>query len=218
MDLCLNGIDPDFSGPRTCEPQYQSVNSMSCEVGLMCTQEADLGGGVSAVSSDSESAYCQEAGGASACNCYNSSGNFSFELPDADAQMSTCTDALEICSLVADATPTGPIECVPSQQFANGSGCFAQITCTQYAEVSDISVGIQGRIDMSCDELSDGVYTCNCQTGGGSDSYEVEATSAWNACSDAIVSCPELVDVAIGGGGGYFPPFYSTSTEADAGP
>jgi hypothetical protein len=189
----------------------------------MCTQTADLGGGISAVSTQWESANCREAAGASACTCSTGAGYFQFELPDADAQMSTCTDALEICGLVADAEPTGPIECAPTSQNSWSTSCSAQITCTQYADVNGIAVGMQGGLGVYCDQVDDSTWACDCNSGNQSDSYEVATTTPWEACSDAMVVCPDLVDVVIGGGGGgYYPPYYyapvvSGSGSADGG-
>ena len=122
--------------------------------------------------------------------------------------MSTCTDAMDICSLVGDATPSGPIDCSPTSQSSWSTTCSAQITCTQYADVNGIAVGMQGGLGIYCDQLDDGTYTCSCNSGNQAESYDVAAGTAWEACTDAMTECPNLVDVVIGGNGGYgYPPY-----------
>jgi hypothetical protein len=203
----LNGFDPEFSSDRVCTMDYQSVSGPSCELGMLCTQSADLGGGISVVSNEYESAYCTEGRGNADCQCYVASGNFQFELPDADVALSTCQDALSICELATSAEPSGPIDCEQTSQNAWADGCFGQTTCTQYADVNGIAVGLQGYVSQNCNALDDQTFECSCQSGSQTEVFEVTATSAWNACSDAATICPDLVDVVIGGGGGgYYPP------------
>jgi hypothetical protein len=211
LDLCRDGVEPEFDGPRECDlayPPYFEGNY--CEMAVLCSQSADLGDGVTALLTDTEYASCSlDAAANAACNCSTPEGSTRFSLPGAVISEDTCGNALNLCEEAATAVPEGPITCGNSYQSASQTWCNAEIECVQFAPVGEQSIGLYGTISTSCEPVGSGAWTCYCSTQNEYVSFNLESSTGWDACTLASATCPDLVEVQIGntngGGGGGFP-------------
>jgi hypothetical protein len=203
LEACTSEEEITFDGPPECTTDYQSASGDYCEVGVQCTQSAELGEGVSAVLSEYQYAYCNDRGdGSWNCQCNGAGGTVSFDLGDPPGGIATCNGALEICSGVAAAETSGPIECARTYQSANGQWCDAQIDCTQSADVGGVSVDVHANIWANCEQTGDTTWTCSCNGGSDSATFEVESADGWDSCSEASEMCPDLVDFSAGASSG----------------
>ena len=143
--------------------------------------------------------------GSAACNCSSSQGYMRFDTPGSASDLNTCSGALQICSSADAIALSGPIECAPSYQSANGQSCNAQLTCKQAGVLDSQSLLVYGDLYVNCSQpTAGGPWTCTCSSGQVSASFETTAADGWDACSMYAETCPSAIDVHIGmsSGGG----------------
>lgn len=201
LDVCTSGEELTFDGEPQCVTDYQSASNASCDLGIQCTQSAQLGEGVSATLSEYQSAYCSDNGGNWYCQCSQGGGYATFDYQNPPGGLDTCNSALGLCDSVADAVPEGPVECERTYQSANDQWCDAQIQCTQDAVIGDLTIGVHAEIWTNCEQTSDTSWACSCNAGNDSVSFEVESEDGWETCNVAAEMCPELVTPTPGGSG-----------------
>jgi hypothetical protein len=197
LDVCGN---PEvlLDGPVTCVPDLQSTGIGHCQTQQRCSQTLEIDGGVIAVTTGIRAASCQSTlDGGSMCNCYDekSSMRFSTELPTSD--VSTCNKFADDCASAEDLGLNGPIECAPSYQAGDATYCNANIECSQAGTLAGEAIRAYGSLSAYCQPLN-GAWSCNCASGFESATVEVSASTGWDACTEVVDLCPEVVEVQIG--------------------
>ena len=191
---------PAGGGPVTCEPRSQQSGMGYCSVYEECLSETDIGDGISAVSIEGRNATCQSsASGGSICTCQGSSVAVQFEIDAPANSLAPCLSATEICGNGGQLELDGETECLPQNQSAGTTDCYASLDCTKEGTIGDQAVRVHGYLGLSCYGQG-GAYDCTCSSNRESESLTVEADTAWAACSSAVAQCPELVEPAFDGG------------------
>lgn len=189
-------------GPVTCEPRSQSSGMGYCSTYEECLSETDIGDGISSVSIEGRNTTCQtSASGGSICNCQGSSVSVQFEIDATADTLAACQSASQICGDGGELKLDGDTECVPSNQSAGTVDCYASLDCTKTGTIGDQDVKVHGFLSLSC-SLQGDAYSCTCSSNRESESLEVEADTAWAACSSAVTQCPTLVEPSFDGGVG----------------
>lgn len=201
-DICdaLSTAEP--TGERTCTPYGNSSGTNYCQIYQNCTETLNVEG-TDVVISETESGYCSldSTRGVGVCNCYNNSRSYSFELPTNTITQESCETAMAVCATDSEPVLDGPIECDLTSQSASGTYCSANLTCSQDATVGDNTVGLYGSLYAYCTPVDSG-WSCQCQSSAMSVGVEVTADAAWDACTEAVAKCPDVVEPVIGSGGG----------------
>jgi hypothetical protein len=189
-------------GPVTCEPRSQQSGMGFCSVYEECLSETDIGDGISAVSIEGRNATCQTAAsGGSLCTCQGSSVAFQFEIDTPADSLAACLSATDICGGGGELKLDGETECLPSNQSATMTECYAQLDCAKSGTIGDQEVRVHGYLSLSCSAQGD-AYTCTCSSNQGSESLQVDGDTAWSACSAAVTQCPALVEPSFEAGSG----------------
>nr|PZN19644.1 MAG: hypothetical protein DIU78_20690 [Pseudomonadota bacterium] len=209
-DACdvLHGIcgseDPEVEGETECTATHQSSGTDYCEVNETCTDTFEIADGVVAVSQYSRWASCTRSGDGLRCHCQGDDG--ALELGRAGTPSpETCRDTLEICRALDALEVTGEAECRQRSQFGDVDFCNASLECAMDATIGDEPVRVFGNLDVHCNRFS-GNWSCGCNTYADSATLTVDASDAWEACTEATKRCPEAVDVQPSAGGGLIPP------------
>jgi hypothetical protein len=190
------------AGPVTCEPRSQQSGTGYCSVYEECLSETDIGDGISAISIEGRNATCQTAAsGGSLCTCQGSSVAVQFEIDTPADSLAACLSATDICGAGGELKLDGETECLPSNQSASLTECYAQLDCTKAGTIGDQAVRVHGYLSLSCYDQGD-AYSCTCSSNQGSESLEVEGDTAWSACSAAVSQCPSLVEPSFDAGSG----------------
>jgi hypothetical protein len=200
--VCNNEVP--FAADPVCETTYETSNTSYCSLQRNCAQVLDLGGGAMASLNQPEYSYCQFTSEQPAtCNCSNNVKNMNFQM-DVAAGPDACDSAAAICTSTAEIVPEGPIECARASQSSGTTYCDASIACAQDAVVDGATIGVIGNLYTNC-QLNGDVWTCSCNSSTDSTSFDVTAPDGWEACTQATVQCPELVEIDItASGGGYY--------------
>lgn len=201
FDLCLNGEPADFGDEEECIRENQSEGAGSCSIGISCSKTVDIGDGVTARELNQQWISCQTSGDTSVCSCEGSNRYFRFQADEAVSGLPTCEGAIDICRSDDPVEPSGPIECVRSRRSAGQNYCDTSYDCTQSADIAGSTVSVYGGLYASCQELSDGSWTCYCSSDIDSAELTVEADEGFDACEAAGTQCQDLVDIQIGGYG-----------------
>jgi hypothetical protein len=205
-DLCDRDEEVVFDGPQTCEPAYQSSGGGYCELQVECSQSTEVSDAATALRLEGQYANCQDLeDGISTCSCSDNESYLRFDVSASATTLGTCTDALAICAAADDIELSGAWECARSYQSASAGWCDSQISCNQAATQGDQELQVYGDLFLNCQQLaSDAPWKCTCSSGQESASLEIESEDGWDVCSLAAERCPELVEIQIGGGGGYY--------------
>jgi hypothetical protein len=185
--LCSPSTDVETT--RDCITSTQSVNSGSCSMELSCENTLQLEGGATATVTDAPYASCSLTNEKLAC--------------EADT---ACEESLDICNVTDAIQPEGDIVCDTPAQTASTSSCSSTLQCTQPALVNGTKIGVYGTVYTSCSNLSEGEWTCSCQSGNASTAFNYQAPEGadpWDACTGASEACREQVNVQIGNGSGF---------------
>jgi len=153
-------------------------------------------------------ADCQDLeDGISTCSCSDNENYLRFDVTASATTLETCGDALSVCAAVDDIELSGTWECTRSYQSASADTCNGQFSCNQPATQGDLELQVYGDLSFYCQHAaSDASWDCTCSSGQEAASVEIESDDGWDVCSLAAERCPELVEVQVGGGGGYYGP------------
>lgn len=202
IEHCDDPRVPPGAGPVTCEPRSQQSGMGYCSVYEECLSETDLGDGISAVSIEGRNATCQTSTtGGSICYCQGSSVSVQFEIDEPANGLAACMSASEICGSGGQLMLDGETSCVPSNQNADPTNCYASLDCTKQGSIGEQQVRVHGFISLSCSAQGD-AYNCTCSSNLESQSLQVEADTAWAACTSAVTECPSLVEPSFDNGTG----------------
>jgi hypothetical protein len=207
LDYCDEPAVPG-EGPLTCVPQMQGSGQGFCSLYEECSNETDVGDGISAVSVQARYTTCSTSGtGTSLCNCSGSTQNFQFEVDTPTDGLAQCQSVNAICH-EGELMLEGEATCTPSNQSASATDCYASLDCVKQGTVGSRNVKVHGLLSVSCSGQG-GAYDCACAGDGQQQALKVEADSGWGACTVATERCPSLVEpsftngsTGVGGGGG----------------
>lgn len=203
-NLCNDEGGVEFGEPM-CTTTYESANTTYCEIQRECARTATLPDGTSVDVTQPEYTYCgSSSAGMARCNCSSSLRNLQFDVP-ADSAGTACGPAGSICQTDEEIVPEGPITCSTASQSAGQGYCDASIDCAQEAVVAGTTISVHGNMYTYCQPNGE-EWQCQCQSNVASTNLSVTAGTAWDACTEAAVACPDLVGIEIdpnGGGYGY---------------
>lgn len=204
--VALCSPSADIETTRDCITSTQSVNSGSCSMELSCENTLQLEGGATATVTDAPYASCSLTNEKLACSCSANGRLLSFELQSGSEADTACEESLEICNVTDAIQPEGEIVCDTPSQTASTTSCSSTVQCTQPAVVNGTKIGVYGTVYTSCSNVSEGEWTCSCQSGNSSTAFNYQAPDGadpWDACTGASEACKERVNVQIGNGSGF---------------
>jgi hypothetical protein len=204
VELCDNP-DVEPTGPVTCTTETQGAGPSYCSTIHRCSQPLEVGGGVIAVSVGTRSVSCTESMGGALCDCSDQTNYLRFFSELSASDIATCNQFAESCPAVDELGLNGPLTCAPNSQQGDVQFCNINIECSQAGTLGDQPIRAFGSINGYCQPLN-GVWSCSCNSGTESASVEVEADGGWDACTELVDLCPDLVDVQIGQSGGIIKP------------
>jgi hypothetical protein len=204
LELCE---DPDIvpRGPVVCTPEAQGAGPNYCSSTQRCSQSLEIDGGVVGVSVGTRSVNCSATTGGSLCECFDQTNFLRFYSELSPTDVATCNLFAQTCTTVDELGLNGPLSCAPSYQQGDSQFCNVNIECSQAGTLGDEPIRALGNIDGYCQPLN-GVWSCTCNSGIESATVEVDADGGWDACTELMELCPDLVDVQIGQSGGIKPP------------
>jgi hypothetical protein len=200
VELC-ESPDIEPSGPVVCTSEAQGAGIGYCSTTQRCSQPLEVGGGVIGVSVGTRSVNCSDSLGGSICDCSDQTKYLRFFSELSASDIATCNQFVENCPAVDDLGLNGPLSCSPNNQQGDAQYCNVNIECSQAGTLGDEPIRAFGYISGFCQPLNGG-WSCTCNSGIESASVDVEADGGWDACTELIELCPDLVDVQIGQSGG----------------
>jgi hypothetical protein len=194
------------AGTPSCTPAFQSEEADFCQVGEVCSTPVLLDDGSVVRTVSNESVSCSSEDGRSTCVCSGDLGGyFWFSSAAETPTLVTCSSLKELCARTAEIEPHGAYECETTSESANAVLCSNVLRCRQPAKLEDIEIELDGPLSIVCSPGSDGSWSCSClsQNVTGSVVEEarvpVEATTGWDACSEAVAPCQESIDIVFAG-------------------
>jgi hypothetical protein len=179
---CVAGSDAERGQPA-CTPSYLYQGTTYCSANAACRTTVDIEGADIARTHDN-SVNCEQRDDSWVCNCYTLEGQLTVTLSTEDGSADMCVDALDWCG--GEITREGPRDCRPSSQNAQTNSCYANLLCTQDVVVDDAPATLSESFTLSCEQDASGAWVCNCP---GSGSFEIEAETAWDACTLGASEC-----------------------------
>lgn len=171
------------SGPLMCPTYSLSEATDSCTARGDCqAQIAIEGADITRIVATYAS--CTERNDSWVCDCTAPNNSMTITLSAEDGSSAMCVDALYWCA--GEVTREGERTCEPSSQYAGEDYCYVDLLCTQDAVVGDLPATLGDSSGLSCQQDESGAWDCFC---GGADSLEVEAETAWDACTVAVSQC-----------------------------
>jgi hypothetical protein len=184
----------EFTEEAECVPQYEEVGSEWCMYEQECTQSAEIEEGVSVVSRQWQSTWCQLYDEAWTCSCDSAAANLTFDFPASAEAADVCPSAVDICAEGALALE-GPRECSPTYQSASSDWCDRELDCTRTASVAGTEVLAHEWMYTSCRLAEESQWSCDCGIGTESMSFELSSADAWDTCQEASDMCVEALAV-----------------------
>lgn len=188
-DLCLQGVAPVFDSEPECTTTYRSESSSSCQFQQSCTKSADLGGGVTAVSSGSYLTYCSDLGGGYLdCTCNGGNSYQYFDVTGLTAE-TACEATMGVC--VPGGAGGAPVvsDCATSYEIVSEDSCTLQRSCTNTFDVGEGTAQASDSPYANCSRNADGVLTCSCSSRQRALSFDLQSGA------DGTIGCEQALDV-----------------------
>jgi hypothetical protein len=203
-EYCDDPVEANFDDAEVdCQPEFQSGGLGFCEAQLRCARSVEVADGVSISQIDYLDVGCGSGmSGGSSCSCNGMQGYFRIDTDEAVTGIASCTSMTDICMGLVDVEVSGEPTCTVLSQAAQVSSCDAQIECSASATAGSTEVQVFGILGANCNRVDD-AWSCSCSSGAefvdvpGAD----PSATAWDACTRAIETCPDLVELQFGGPG-----------------
>jgi hypothetical protein len=203
-ESCEAVQDVPIDRTEQCAAPYTSETASSCSIHQDCTQLSELEGGVSAEVRSSVGAGCEQAGDTWACRCdYGRDASIGFNVAPAATPGQTCDEAVDLCAVVQDVAPSGPLACEFQSRNSAPESCGQANRCSATVPVEDVAVQVFGYVNANCTITSEDVWLCECFSDRNYDSFEVSTSdAAADVCNAAATECQRLVEIELFGAGG----------------
>jgi hypothetical protein len=198
QSVCFEGAEPQYATQPSCAIDSSDVSPDFCQAEQLCTRSADVGGGISFITTTSSYANCGLYD-SEEWECYcelNDAQSRTFKfLPQSDSER-RCLDSAVLCEGLGEAVPNGTPTCTPQEVYATGdSYCSAVVECWQEATVAEFGVALSGSNQVQCslDEESD-TWNCTC-SGPTQELFQLSnEQDVWDTCLLAAAPCAESVE------------------------
>ncbi len=195
---CLMYESLTYDGDTECTPYSQSTTTTACDDTLECRTSVDLGGGISASTTEYNASSCTS-DGAGGWNCSCSFGAVSATYLLNGSDTAPCELSLSLCESPDDLTFEGDEACQTLTSSASELRCDISQKCTSVADVSD-GITATRSLNRSTSCLPDGdTWDCQCQnTGALPYSFAVAPeTAPLDTCLVASSFCGTLENVTL---------------------
>lgn len=182
ISACVAGDDAERGKPK-CTPSYLYQGATYCSANAACKTNVDIEG-ADVAKTHNNSVSCEAREDSWVCNCYTAEGQLTVTLSAEDGSSEMCVDALDWCG--GEITREGPRDCRPSSQNAQTNSCYSNLLCTQDVVVGGAPAILSESFTLTCENDESGAWACHCP---GSGDFEVEAETAWDACTLGATEC-----------------------------
>ena len=179
---CVAGTDAERGQP-VCTPSYLYQGTTHCSANAACRTTVDVEG-ADMVRTSNNNINCEQRDDSWVCNCYTSDRQLTFTLSPEDGSSEMCVEALDWCG--GEVTREGPRDCRPSSQNASTNSCYSTLLCTEEVVVGDAPATLSESFTLRCERDESDGWVCDCPGAG---SFEVEAETAWDACTLGASEC-----------------------------
>lgn len=179
---CVAGSDAEH-GDSVCTPSYLYQGPTYCNANATCRTSFDIEG-ADVAKTGTNYVNCEEREDSWFCNCSTLEASLTLTLSLEDGSAAMCVDALDWCA--GEIMREGPRTCSPNSQNASTNSCYANLVCTQDAVVGGAPATLNESFALTCEHAESGTWVCDCP---GTGSFEVEAETAWDACTLGATHC-----------------------------
>lgn len=191
--LCDSEDLPEFEPGPDYQPTF-SGSSSACELDLSCTLVAEVATGIQQIQTENRSVSCESTGAVGAvCSCGDGVlGQFRFT--GAEANLSTCEFAVDVCGETPSVVPDTDVECETTYEDEVVGFCSTQLECDLLATVGENEIALRRNIYVTCEQQG-AAWACRCDTGA--DSFELATPGDEAPCADFALLCPEQVELSV---------------------